>query len=343
MKYNEADSCKRLFEKLGNPQSDLSFVHIESCFGRESVSAYVGTVLKCAGYKVGRYVTTDVFEEREHFQVGGRMISKKGFCELTEKCREICDGIVAEGHPHPAPGDVEAAMAFWYFRQQECDVVLLEDKNEKTDCMIDLPAARKIKYGLEKQKFDYREWKNLEISQVGVSQIQIAIFAIEILQKMGTQGYEISEKALRKGLLATSCSGQFSVISKKPYFVVDCVSHINHAINLVQSMEVYFANKRIIFAIAMTCDAEYEQIIRLTHKYADWIITVAPQAESRALSSYELAAEVTKVHANVTAVDSPEEAVEISRLLAGKEDVVIAFGPHSFIRRLMEIAKNSKL
>jgi dihydrofolate synthase/folylpolyglutamate synthase len=108
-------------------------------------------------------------------------------------------------------------------------------------------------------------------------------------------------------------------------------------------MEVYFANKRIIFAIAMTCDAEYEQIIRLTHKYADWIITVAPQAESRALSSYELAAEVTKVHANVTAVDSPEEAVEISRLLAGKEDVIIAFGPHSFIRRLMEIAKNSKL
>ena len=41
----------------------------------------------------------------------------------------------------------------------------------------------------------------------------------------------------------------------------------------------------------------------------------------------------------VTAVDSLEEAVEMSYLLAGKDDVILAFGSLSYLGRLMEIAK----
>ena len=41
----------------------------------------------------------------------------------------------------------------------------------------------------------------------------------------------------------------------------------------------------------------------------------------------------------MTAVDSLEEAVEMSRLLAGKDDVIIAFGSLSFLGRLMEIVE----
>ena len=55
------------------------------------------------------------------------------------------------------------------------------------------------------------------------------------------------------------------------------------------------------------------------------------------MSSYELAREVARVHPRVTAVDSLEEAVEISHLLAGKEDVILAFGSLSYLGRLMEI------
>ena len=39
----------------------------------------------------------------------------------------------------------------------------------------------------------------------------------------------------------------------------------------------------------------------------------------------------------MTAVDSLEEAVEISHLLAGREDVIVAFGSLSYLGRLMEI------
>ena len=84
-------------------------------------------------------------------------------------------------------------------------------------------------------------------------------------------------------------------------------------------------------------DKEYKKIIALTHSLADQIITVTTPNNSRALPAYELAREVAKVHRNVTAVDSLEEAVEMSRLLAEKDDVIIAFGSLSFLGKLMEI------
>jgi dihydrofolate synthase/folylpolyglutamate synthase len=45
----------------------------------------------------------------------------------------------------------------------------------------------------------------------------------------------------------------------------------------------------------------------------------------------------------VTAVDSLEDAVEMSLLLAGKEDVIIAFGSLSYLGRLMEIVAEKKV
>ncbi len=102
-------------------------------------------------------------------------------------------------------------------------------------------------------------------------------------------------------------------------------------------MEFYFTNRRIIFIMGILKDKAYEKIIELTAGYADQILTVTPSDNPRAMSSYELAREVARVHPRVTAVDSLEEAVEISHLLADREDVILAFGSLSYLGRLMEI------
>ena len=86
-------------------------------------------------------------------------------------------------------------------------------------------------------------------------------------------------------------------------------------------------------------DKEYDKIIKLTASYADHIITVTPPDNPRALPAYELAKEIAAAHPKVTAVDSLEEAVEMSFLLAGKEDVILAFGSLSYLGRLMEIVE----
>ena len=405
-------NIKNLCEKLDNPQQELKFVHIAGTNGKGSVLAYVSTILKAAGYKVGRYVSPTIFEYRERIQVNNKPITQKALCVLVERMQEICEKLMEEGKPHPTPFEVETAMAFQFFKEQGCDIVVLEtgmggrldatniientqvavlasvsmDHMQylgkdltaiagekagiiKSGCQVvtmeqeqevieviraqaeelqvpitiaEASKAKKIRYGLEKQRFDYEGWKNLEISLAGMHQIENAVLALEVVKALEAKGFVVSEKALRQGLKDTQWLGRFSVIGKKPFFIVDGAHNEDAAKKLAKAIEFYFTNKRIIYIMGILRDKEYEKIIEWTHSYADQILTVTTPNQSRSMTAYELATEVAKVHPNVTAVDSLEEAVEMAYLLAGKEDVIIAFGSLSFMGRLMNIVEKRK-
>lgn len=406
------DNIRMLCERLGNPQKDLKFVHIAGTNGKGSALAYISTILKCAGYKVGRYISPTISDYRERIQINGRPITQKALCNLVEQMKEICDCIYAENSCHPTPFEVETAMAFAYYKEQGCDIVVLEtgmggrldatniientlvtvfasismdhmgflgktidaiamekagimkpgckvvsamqenavmqvlqEKARKVDAEVsvaDVSELKKVRYGLEKQRFDYKQWKNLEIGLAGQYQISNALLALKAVEALEAGGFVVTEKAVRQGLKETKWLGRFTVLGKKPYFVVDGAHNADAAKKLAESIEFYFTNRRIIFIMGILRDKEYDKIIEQTHSFADQIITVTTPNSARTLTAYELATEVAKVHPNVTAVDSLEEAVEISYLLAGKEDVIIAFGSLSFMGKLLAILDKRK-
>ena len=218
------------------------------------------------------------------------------------------------------------------------EVVRRAAEEKGCPCILaEASEAAHIRYGIEKQRFDYKEWKKLEITLAGKFQINNAVLAIEAVRALSEKGFPVSETALRKGLREAVWLGRFSVIGKKPLFIVDGAHNEDAAQKLAESIEFYFTNKRIIYIMGMLKDKEYDKVIALTEKYADQIITVTPPENPRAMHAYELAQEIAKVHPNVTAVDSLEEAVEMSYLLAGKEDVILSFGSLSYLGRLMDI------
>ncbi|GFI66368.1 folylpolyglutamate synthase [Lachnospiraceae bacterium] len=407
------DSIRELCRELGDPQKELRFVHIAGTNGKGSVSAFLAEILKCAGYRVGRYLSPTLFQYRERIQVNGSCITKAALGRGVERIKGICDGMVARGLSHPTPFEIETALGFLYFREKACDVVVLEtgmgglldatniventlaavltsvsmdhmqflgDTPEKIafqkagiikrGCRVVSAVQRKevleviragaeamgcplqavkpemlshVRYGLEKQSFDYGRLKKLELSLAGKYQIENAALAVETVEALGEQGLSVSEEALRLGLSRTQWPGRFTLIGKKPYFIVDGAHNEEAAVRLAESLEFYFTNKRVIYIMGVLKDKEYEKIIASTHALADQIITVTPPGNPRALPAYELARAVAEVHCDVTAADSLEEAVEMSRLLAGKEDVIVAFGSLSFLGRLMKIAGYGKV
>ena len=66
------DSIRRLTAQMGNPQDSLQAVHIAGTNGKGSVLGFVSTILKCAGYRTGRYSSPAVFSDLEKIQVNGR-------------------------------------------------------------------------------------------------------------------------------------------------------------------------------------------------------------------------------------------------------------------------------
>lgn len=120
------DTVTELLSRLGNPQDDLKFVHIAGTNGKGSILAYVSTVLKEAGYKVGRYISPTIFEYRERIQVNEAYIPEEAVARLAECIYQAGQAMLAEGLAHPTAFEVETALAFLYFKEMDCDIVVLE-------------------------------------------------------------------------------------------------------------------------------------------------------------------------------------------------------------------------
>lgn len=419
MEYIEKISCggsilgleriRELLGRLGNPQDALRFVHIAGTNGKGSTLAYISTVLACAGYKTGRYISPAISHYRERIQINGRMITQKDLCAYMERVKAAADSMLEEGLGGPTAFEVETALAFLYLKEKECDIVVLETglggaldatnavtttiaavltsismdhmaflgntleaiagqkagiiKNgcyvitaeQQTEVMdviarkcaecgcsltvADTSHVTKVKYGIEQQKFSYREWKDIVIHMAGRFQIENAVLAIETLHSLEQAGYVIPPKALLTGLSKTQWHGRFSVIAPKPLFLTDGAHNADAAQRLAESIRFYFTNKPIIYIMGVLRDKEYDKIIEATYREAAHIITVTPPHNKRAMQAYDLALEAQKYHPSVTAAGSLEEAVEMAYLLAGKEAVIIAFGSLSYLGALTKIVR----
>ncbi len=460
------EGIRELCRRLGDPQRELRFVHVAGTNGKGSVCAYMSAVLQCGGYRVGKYTSPAVLDWREEIQVNGSYIAKAAVGRYMEQLKAVCGEMAAEGRPHPTPFEVKTAMAFLYFRDKKCDIVVMEtgmggllDATNvvedtcvavltsvsmdhmgflgktlpeiaaqkagiiKRGCHVvtavqepevmevlagraaalgcpltvaDARAAEHVRFGLEKQRFDYGGLKKLEITLAGQCQIENAVTALEGLRALGIgalggaepgagalesrepeagalegaepgagalesrepgigaadgrapedeepggrirkREFPVREERLRQGMAQAVWPGRFAVVGRKPCFIVDGAHNEDAARKLVQSLELYFSGRRILYIMGMLRDKEYGKVIGLTHSLADQIITVTPPGNPRAMPAYELAAAVAQVHEKVTAADSLEEAVEMARLLADKEDVIVAFGSLSYLGRMLEI------
>ena len=402
-------NIRNLCEKLGNPQKELKFVHIAGTNGKGSILCLVSTVLKEEGYLTGRYVSPTIFDYRERIQINGHMISKKDLCAYMTRLKEVCLQLTEEGKPHPTPFEIETALAFLYFKEKKCDIVVLETgmggeldaTNIIENTLVSvfasisfdhmkflgntLPEIAKVKSGIikkgcvavtvrqvpevmdvlrekcretgvplnvadpaiatgigsraGKQKFTYGDRKDIAISLAGRYQIDNAVTALEVLDALSKKDFGVSKKALYRGFLRAEWPGRFEFLSKKPVFVADGAHNADGAKRLADSVRFYFTNRRIIYIMGILRDKEQEEIIRQTCPLAEQILTV-PTSGVRGLSSYELACEVKKFHPSVTALDSVEEAVELSFLLADKDTVIIAFGSLSYLGKLITTVRN---
>src|SRR5699024_10062103 len=79
-----------------------------------------------AGYRIGRYVSPTVVSYLERIQVDGEWISEDKFAELTQQVKDAIARMQAAGEHSPTVFEAETAIAFLFFREMNCDLVVLE-------------------------------------------------------------------------------------------------------------------------------------------------------------------------------------------------------------------------
>ncbi len=116
------DDLKKLLKRLGNPQKELSFIHIAGTNGKGSVCAMTASVLRAAGYKVGLYTSPFIEVFNERIQINGENIPDKALARIATRVKNEIDAISVEISVFAQI----TAMAFLYFAEEKCDFVVLE-------------------------------------------------------------------------------------------------------------------------------------------------------------------------------------------------------------------------
>ena len=126
------ERMRELLSLLSDPDDNLKFVHVAGTNGKGSVTAYLTSVLKEAGYKVGTYNSPSVFCYNERWLIDGKPLEDKDVARYLTIVRETIENEqnlrAAFGLDkfQPTAFEIETAVAFLAFYEKECDVCVLE-------------------------------------------------------------------------------------------------------------------------------------------------------------------------------------------------------------------------
>lgn len=112
----------QLLRQLGNPQDKVPMIHVAGTNGKSSTSSILAAVLTAAGYKTGLYTSPYINRFNERMQIDGQPIEDAPLAALTQQVAAIADAMA----DHPTEFELITALAFQWFYQQGCDVVVLE-------------------------------------------------------------------------------------------------------------------------------------------------------------------------------------------------------------------------
>lgn len=120
------ERMRELLNLLGSPDEKLKFVHVAGTNGKGSVCAYLTSILKDSGYKVGTYNSPSVFRYNERWSIGGEMLRDELVAKYLTEVREVIERESATRKFCPTAFEIETAVAMLAFLEQGCDIAVLE-------------------------------------------------------------------------------------------------------------------------------------------------------------------------------------------------------------------------
>ncbi|MBQ8994291.1 MAG: bifunctional folylpolyglutamate synthase/dihydrofolate synthase [Oscillospiraceae bacterium] len=113
---------RSLMHALGDPQKGMHFVHVAGTNGKGSCSAMTESILRQAGYKTGLFTSPHLVRFNERIQVSGKEIPDDNLAEIMTKVVAANDSLEEKVNWF----EIVTAAGLVWFRQQECDIVVLE-------------------------------------------------------------------------------------------------------------------------------------------------------------------------------------------------------------------------
>lgn len=123
------EPVRALLAALKHPEEKIAVVHIAGTNGKGSVFSFLSAILQESGYRVGRYISPTIHSYEERFQINGQEISPEKLEKYYVRMERAMEQMERTQQPslrQPTLFEVETALAFLYFAEEQVDVALIE-------------------------------------------------------------------------------------------------------------------------------------------------------------------------------------------------------------------------
>jgi dihydrofolate synthase / folylpolyglutamate synthase len=111
-----------LKEFLAFPAHGVKVAHVAGTNGKGSTCAMIDRVARSCGRRTGLFTSPHLIDYRERMRVSGEMISEERCAELLTEARKLCERM----ETHPTFFEITLAVAMRWFRERECELIILE-------------------------------------------------------------------------------------------------------------------------------------------------------------------------------------------------------------------------
>ena len=76
---NSLEDTRLFLKTLGSPEEGKKIIHVAGTNGKGSVCAYLCSILKKGGYRVGMFTSPHLVRMRERFRMGDELVTEERF------------------------------------------------------------------------------------------------------------------------------------------------------------------------------------------------------------------------------------------------------------------------
>ncbi len=115
------ERISRLMDALGHPERNMKVILVTGTNGKGSITSFLASILKEAGYRTGSYFSPHLVNYNERFKINGKSI-------IDTKLRKYEKEILALLRSGYEMTEFEAftAIAYKYFADENCDFAVME-------------------------------------------------------------------------------------------------------------------------------------------------------------------------------------------------------------------------
>lgn len=117
---------KKLLELLGNPEKNIKCIHVGGTNGKGSVTVTIGKILEDQGYKVGKFISPEIYNIRERIQIDSKWIPEERVIKILSRIHILIEEMKINGFEEPTNFEVWTAMCFQYFSEEQIDFGVIE-------------------------------------------------------------------------------------------------------------------------------------------------------------------------------------------------------------------------